>query len=31
VGVLNLGYPLWLLLAVLVVLGLLTFYVLRGS
>ena len=29
-GVLNLGYPLWLLLAVLVVLGLLTFYVLRG-
>src|SRR5215213_6439888 len=30
VGVLNLGYPWWLLLAVLVVLGLLTFYVLRG-
>src|SRR5215212_8787293 len=30
VGVLNLGYSLWLLLAVLVVLGLLTFYVLRG-
>jgi hypothetical protein len=30
VGVLNLGYPLWLLVAVLVVLGLLTFYVLRG-
>ena len=29
-GVLNLGYPLWLLVAVLVVLGLLTFYVLRG-
>src|SRR5215207_5124239 len=30
VGVLNLGYPLWLLVAVLVVLGLLTAYVLRG-
>jgi hypothetical protein len=30
VGVLNLGYPLWLLVAVLVVLGLLAFYVLRG-
>jgi len=30
VGVLNLGYPLWLLAAVLVLLGALTFYVLRG-
>src|SRR5918994_1751766 len=30
VGVQNLGYPLWLLVAVLVVLGVLTFYMLRG-
>ena len=30
-GVLNLGYPLWLLLSVLVVFALLLYYVLRGT